>query len=466
MPPYSNPHTPLSNVSGTQRLYKPSPIATSASSTKSTKWKNVDTPGPARQASPTRPSDRDISPISDRAPSPPPLPDDHGTTIQDTPTQMQKPAGKPRGGATRGRGGRGRGTKRGRGGRAVSSASSTRPERDRTESRSQSITSQADELSMDQSQSTRRIKPEPSAASVQEDDVSMASMTADENNRRPGRRRRGTMPTNEPDNTSHPTTNRKAEILDLPPPPSPASTQFSKPGFVLGTRNFPRTSQTLMNEIITHKVASLFAKPLTEREAPGYKDLIYRPQDLKSIKNAISAGGKALVAAAAENVEDVNRGEMNVWVPVSPDVVPPKGIVNSAQLEKELMRMFANAVMFNPDVPSQRGLGPAFRTRSRMNQDKDGDDDGDEAEESDEEQEEEEGVVKGKEDVSVVKDTREMFEAVRKSVAEWSGAERAVNLRGGGSEEMDELAGTGEDVMGSVEMDVELETGPRSRKRR
>src|SRR5207248_6276649 len=49
-------------------------------------------------------------------------------------------------------------------------------------------------------------------------------------------------------------------------------------------------------------------------------------------------------------------------LPISSDLVPPKGIVNSAQLEKELMRMFANAVMFNPD-PSH-GLGPFFDTET------------------------------------------------------------------------------------------------------
>ena len=30
------------------------------------------------------------------------------------------------------------------------------------------------------------------------------------------------------------------------------------------------------------------------------------------------------------------------------DLIPPRAIVNSSQLEKEVMRMFANAVMFNP----------------------------------------------------------------------------------------------------------------------
>ena len=367
---------------------------------------------------------------------------------------MQKPANEVRGRGNRGKGGRGRGTKRGRGGRAISSASSTRGDLDRPRTRSQSITSQPNELSIDQSASTRRIKPEPSRASIHEDDASMASTTADESSRKPTRRRRGVV------NSLDAGGNRVIEESSLPPP-SPAVSKFSKPGFVLGTRNFARTSQTLMNEITTHKVASLFAKPLTEREAPGYKDLIYRPQDLKSIKNAISAGGRALVAAA-EKLEEP-KDSPNVWIPVSPDVVPPKGIVNSAQLEKELMHMFANAIMFNPDVPSQRSIGPAFRTRSRANRSGNVEDDDGDDEKRDGNDEEE--VVKGKQDVSVVKDTREMFEAVRKSVAEWSGVERAIKLRGGGSEDVDELAGTGEEIVGSVEQQ-EVTPEPKSRKKR
>lgn len=135
-----------------------------------------------------------------------------------------------------------------------------------------------------------------------------------------------------------------------------------------------------MNDISSHKLAAMFAKPLTERDAPGYKSLILRPQDLKSIKSAIGAGGRAFVAAAdnAGAVESGSPGSgtpagvqwaggsakgASAWVPATPDVQPPKGIVNSGQLVKELMRMFANAVMFNPDP--KRGVGPAFNTRRR-----------------------------------------------------------------------------------------------------
>ena len=219
-----------------------------------------------------------------------------------------------------------------------------------------------------------------------------------------------------------------------------------------------------MNDVIHHKVANVFAKPLTEREAPGYRNLIYRPQDLNSIKKAISNGSKAANAV----VEDLTQeGSSSIWIPESPDVIPPKGIVNSGQLEKELMRMFANAVMFNPDLPTKRGFGPAFRTRQRT---------AEPGTTFDEDREETEEVIKGKQDVSVVKDTREMFETVEKSVSDWRSAEKAAEdggkgtggkLRGGGDEaevedeDVDELAG--EDVVGSVEVD---EAEKRTKRRR
>lgn len=254
-----------------------------------------------------------------------------------------------------------------------------------------------------------------------------------------------------------------------------------------------------MNDIMAHKVANIFGRPLTERDAPGYKDLIFRPQDLKSIKTAINAGSKALVAAVAENADDAGNS-YNVWIPETPDVVPPKGIVNSAQLEKELMRMFANAIMYNPDLPTNWGIGPAFRSWLAptanganvcwMDEVTDGEEDA-------------EVVEKGKEDVSVVKDTREMYEAVEPRVSEWRNAERAAEGAGKGSstrlrrgsgigldgvdeeggegdgkaEEEGEGEGEGEEVLGSVEFVVddvkiidevtpEPEPEPRAKRRR
>ena len=447
---FADQHTPLSNASGRQRPPRPTPIVTSASSTK---WKNIDAPGSVRPiGSPIAPSSREISPISDKEPSPPPENAQTRTrgaqSLKDQQPATRSPSERVRAKPTRGRG------RKGRGGRAGSVASSTFADSTRARTRSQSVVSQADELAMDnQPTSTRRIKPEPSNASGHDDDTSVASHTADEarkSKRRRGGTIRGLETANETDKLS--AKRKREEAAAILPPPSPAPDSFSKPGHVLASRNFARISQTVMNDIIHHKVANLFAKPLTDREAPGYKDLIYRPQDLNSIKKAISNGSKAANAA----IEDLTQeGASSVWIPESQDAIPPKGIVNSAQLEKELMRVFANAIMFNPDLPTKRGFGPAFKIRQYT---------ADPGANPAEDQEEPEEVIKGKQDVSVVKDTREMFENVEKSVSDWRNAERSAEdggkgtvgkQRGGGDEaedeEVDELAG--EEVVGSVEVD-------------
>ena len=187
----------------------------------------------------------------------------------------------------------------------------------------------------------------------------------------------------------------------------------------------------------------MFAKPITDREAPGYKDLIFRPQDLKSIKSAIVAGSKALVSAA-DSAGASASGEVgspaahagsgtpsvksaSVWIPETADVRPPKGIVNSAQLEKELMRMFANAIMFNPDP--KRGFGSVFREgrgRHGSANERRGEEHGEEGDAGDRRTDEDD-------EGSVVKDTREMFEAVERGVADWRAAERAVEDLGPGT---------------------------------
>lgn len=88
--------------------------------------------------------------------------------------------------------------------------------------------------------------------------------------------------------------------------------------------------------------------------------------DLKSIKAAITAGnraGTAILKELEERGEEVDRNQMVVELPVTRELVPPKGIVNSRQLERELMLMFANAVMFNPD--SERGINLRRSARNR-----------------------------------------------------------------------------------------------------
>ena len=468
---FAEQRTPVQTSSAKRRLPQPSPINTSVSSTK---WKSTDHLAHIRSpGSPVSPASGDVSPVSEKAPSPilepSQLPEkaSPGHKDEQRPTRDASKIEQGNGVKTRTpsrttRGGRSRGVaSRGRGGRAGSTTSSAVAGSVHGRTRSQSLVSHADELSMDANPtSNRNIKPETPATLPGDEDIEMTDNTADEGSRKSNRPRRGTLRGLEMAELNRTSSKRRRSVQDTPeatsqtpdarPPTSPTVT-FNRSNHVHSSRNFPRISATLMNDTSAHKLASLFAKPLTEREAPGYKNLIHRPQDLKSIKSAISAGSRAVAAAAeavgtpaneaGSPVEGVNTPGKStgssLWIPMNADVVPPKGIVNSAQLEKELMRMFANAVMFNPDP--KRGLGPAFTNRQKS----DGEDD------------EQQGLeVGGEEEGGVVADTREMFEAVEKSVTNWRAAERAVEdtvgkgsvskLRAPGEkedDEADELAG-------------------------
>ena len=199
-------------------------------------------------------------------------------------------------------------------------------------------------------------------------------------------------------------------LSDLPtkPSPSPAPIDQSlfapldsdEPPTILASRNFQRMTAPIMNNITSHKHASIFANPVRLKDAEGYTDIIRRPQDLKSIRAAIVAGSRAVAAATAGMTLGTDSPGAGVGTPTgastpsgssssanasglvrlpwSPALVPPLGIVNGAQLEQELCRMFANAVMFNP------GNG------------------------------------------GVVHDTREMFESVESAVAAWRATEKEV----------------------------------------
>ena len=141
-----------------------------------------------------------------------------------------------------------------------------------------------------------------------------------------------------------------------------------------------------MNDINSHKHASYFANLVRDKDAPGYSEIIKQPQHLKSLRTAIAMGAKAVNAAVAamESPSGVSDGVTTVELERTEDLCPPKAIVNGAQLEKEVMRMFANAVMFNPG---------------------------------------EDGMVS---------DTREMCEEVEAKIREWRGAEKEA---GEGEEE-------------------------------
>ncbi|KAJ5505115.1 hypothetical protein N7463_007989 [Penicillium fimorum] len=207
-----------------------------------------------------------------------------------------------------------------------------------------------------------------------------------------------------------------SEALEIEPHPADIP-RFDTAQYVMATRNFHRTAAPIMNDVATHKLASIFAKPISERDAPGYHDLIYRPSDLKSIKSAIHQGSKAVATAGESASTPAGDGESPVpggtpskggilMLQKTEDFVPPKGIVNSAQLEKELIRMFANAIMFNP-IP-QRGFGPAFPMSSDRG-----------SRESTQLGDSDEG--------GIIQDSLEMFEDVQQAVTRWRAAERTAD---------------------------------------
>ena len=231
---------------------------------------------------------------------------------------------------------------------------------------------------------------------------------------------------------------------------------------MLVSKNFAKTSQLVLNEITSHKLAGIFAKPLSERDAPGYKDLVLRPTDLKSIRAAVSKGSRAAVAAIDALEIDGEGGEMETptkrtkredtdedkggegpvgggmyLVKKTEDLVPPKGIVNSSQLEMELTRMFANAVMFNPLPTAERGFGRNLRVRRyggdiRIKHE----DEGDGSRESASGSEDESGSSSASEGGGIIVDAREMFEDVVSAVGRWREVEveRITGAGGAGAD--------------------------------
>jgi hypothetical protein len=194
---------------------------------------------------------------------------------------------------------------------------------------------------------------------------------------------------------------KRQQSLEEDDEPTPEPTL--RKNTITATRNFGKMASTIMNDIASHKHGSRFQQPVRDKDAGGYSEIIRRPRDLKSIRAAITAGTRAVNAATTtSNAEEphsptgtparglVDSSSTTVELERSADLMPPKAIVNGAQLERELFHMLANAVMFNPG---------------------------------------EDGMVA---------DTREMFEDVEARIREWRGAERdmsvATNDEGGEDE--------------------------------
>ncbi|KAL4933460.1 uncharacterized protein BDV17DRAFT_110356 [Aspergillus undulatus] len=407
-PPASGFATPVGPTQGFPSTGKPASRPRLSINTPGsfTPWKqtpHLASPNPPR--SPERPRPEDVSPISEKAPSP------FGSRAA-TPEEPEPPR----------RRGQGRGRKKASDGDQSSSkkkgektTGSTGKKRGRStpssRSRGRSILSRDDESGTEAAEVKREVPITPADINSAEAERNSTQKGASSEPRPRGRPKRKRAPSEAPD--PEPQAQPQPEPAQL----SRADSDQSAP-FVLCARNFPRTGAPIMNDVLMHKHASIFTKPLTERDAPGYRDLIYRPQDLKSIKSSISQGSKSLAAATEAASTPVADGESPVpnsgtpsknavlMLQKSEDVIPPKAIVNSSQLEKELIRMFANAVMFNP-LP-QRGFGPAFPM-----------------------------IVDGgsgrkqyapeRDEGGIIKDTLEMFEDVEQAVTRWRAAERTAD---------------------------------------
>ncbi|KAI0124860.1 hypothetical protein BJ170DRAFT_635373 [Xylariales sp. AK1849] len=189
-------------------------------------------------------------------------------------------------------------------------------------------------------------------------------------------------------------TSNKRKRHDSPPPeiraPPPAP-----PTHVLWTRSFHKVSASALEQVTSHRHANMFANPIKARDAPGYPDIILRPQDLKGIRAAINQGQRA-AQAAEKNLPDADPSAMSVYLPISVDLIPPRGIVNIAQLERELVHMFANAIMYNGDP--DRSVGPSFVRQRRAGSEED----------------DEDAIGYEVDENGIVKETRNMFVEVEK----------------------------------------------------
>jgi hypothetical protein len=233
--------------------------------------------------------------------------------------------------------------------------------------------------------SRRRIKNEPSTPADMLHDVDDSDRLSVTGHAK--RTHRGTI------TQSQSSTKRKRQqSLEEDDEPTPEPTP--RKNTITATRNFAKMASTIIEDISSHKHGSRFKQPVRDKDASGYSEIIRKPRDLKSIRAAITAGTRAVNAATATTTSAeepnsptgtparglVDSSSATVELERSADLMPPKAIVNGAQLEREVLHMLANAVMFNPG---------------------------------------EDGMVA---------DTREMFEDVETRIRDWRGAERDLSV--------------------------------------
>lgn len=73
-------------------------------------------------------------------------------------------------------------------------------------------------------------------------------------------------------------------VIDSPAPVSPASSDDRD------HRSWKKSILLLYSSLSGHKCASIFAKPITDEQAPNYSQLILQPMDLQSLKRNIDSG--------------------------------------------------------------------------------------------------------------------------------------------------------------------------------
>nr|POE46904.1 alpha-glucosides permease mph3 [Quercus suber] len=257
---------------------------------------------------------------------------------------------------------------------SVVSSVADRSTRARTRSESVSTVAGAPLQSDREPASRNLVKNEPSTPMDSAGDTEALPEAAATPTGRMTRQRRGTLQSQPSQSTarrrrpSRAAADDEAEEFTTSPPRATTITAY---------RGFDRTSATLVENISGHKHAVYFQGAVRNKNAQGYSEIIKQPQHLRGIKSALSAGKRAVAAAASAESGNVLELERSL------DIMPPKAIVNAIQLEKEVMRTMANAAMFNPG---------------------------------------EDGLVS---------DTREMFEDVEAMFADWRGAEQ--DTAGGGA---------------------------------
>lgn len=305
----------------------------------------VESPAPERVSPP--PPSREISPVrtAKEIPIKPKPVEEHPKQVEQ---EEAEPTAKPPKSSRKS-------TRRNR---AASNASSAIASSVRARTRSQSVLSQieAQAPNPEQSATSRIVKDEPmTPADLLQEEILQAE-TSDPPSQLRSKRGRFASNKRKRARSATPIPSSEAPAAESSEPEAPGS-GYGPPlkNKVQAHRNFARISNVIINDITQHKHAGPFQKPVREKDAEGYTSIIKRPQDLKSIKAAITFGSRA-INAATSSLDSPAATPSNsssaslVLLDKTADLIPPRAIVNSSQLEKEVMRMFANAVMFNPGM--------------------------------------------------------------------------------------------------------------------